>query len=165
MVGHQSRKAWAPPMSRVCSLRIAAKLENLVAIRQFIEESASALGSDPRAVPDLLLAVDEAATNIIIHGYRGQSGFIEIEVSQMEDSLVICLCDQAPLFDPTQVPPPDLGLPLEMRPAGGLGIYLVRQLLDKVTHSITPDGGNQLMLVKRGVLKSQPSQKEANLCT
>lgn len=133
------------------SLHIAADLNNLAVIRDFVQETATALGADPAAIPDVLLAVDEAATNIIVYGYQGQSGTIEIEMNRMMDSLVICLRDQAIPFDPTVIPPPDLTLPLEQRPVGGLGIYLIRQLMDEVTHRIMPQGGNELVLIKRGI--------------
>lgn len=134
------------------SLNIAADLNNLAMIRDFVQETATALGADPAAIPDVLLAVDEAATNIIVYGYQGQSGTIEIEMNRMRDSLVVCLRDQAIPFDPTVIPPPDLTLPLEERPVGGLGIYLIRQLMDEVTHRIMPQGGNELTLVKRGIV-------------
>ena len=133
------------------SLRIAAELKNLAEIRRFVRETASALGVDPAMIPDVLLAVDEAASNIVLHGYQGQEGIIEIEVRREGDALVIRLRDEAAPFDPTCVPPPDLTLPLEQRALGGVGIYLIRQVMDEVTHRITPQGGNELTLVKRGV--------------
>ena len=131
------------------SLRISAELKQLVVIRRFIEETATAFKADPSAILDMLQAVDEAATNIIVHGYRGQPGMIEIEVRREGDSLVVRLRDQATPFDPTAVPPPDLTLPLEKRPLGGMGIYLARQLMDEMTHRVTSQGGNELTLVKK----------------
>ncbi|MBM3133927.1 MAG: ATP-binding protein [Chloroflexi bacterium] len=136
-------------MNTKSSLRLTAELKNLAAIRRFIEETATALGIEPAVIPDLLLAVDEAATNIIVHGYQGQQGPIEIEVECQGDALVIRLRDEAAPFDPTAIPPPDLSLPLEQRSPGGVGIYLMRQCVEQVTHSCTPQGGNELILVKR----------------
>jgi serine/threonine-protein kinase RsbW len=130
-------------------LRTKAELDNLTLIRHFVEERATALEADPAVVPDLLLAVNEAATNIVLHGYRGQPGVIEIEIRRKGDSVVICLRDEAPPFDPRLVPPPDLTLPLEERPLGGLGIYLISQLMDDVTHRVMSEGGNELTLLKR----------------
>lgn len=110
-----------------------------------------ALGVDAATIPDVVLAVDEAATNIILHGYQGQEGIIEIEVVQEGDALVVRLRDETVPFDPTSVPPPDLTVPLEQRAPGGLGIYLIRQVMDEVMYRITSQGGNELTLVKRGV--------------
>ena len=134
------------------TLRIGAELDNLSLIRRFVEDAAIGLGADQEAIPDVLLAVTEAATNVMIHGYQGQPGTIEIEVSQREDSLVVCLRDQAPPFDPTTVPPPDVTLPLEQRQPGGLGIHFMRQFMDELTFRSTPQGGNELTMVKDGVI-------------
>ena len=131
------------------TLHIPAELKNLSVIRDFVQEEATTLGVNPQAVADVLLAVDEAATNIIVHGYQGGSGAIEIEVSLRGHDLVVRLRDQATPFDPNNVPPPDLTLPLEERPIGGLGIYLMTQLVDSLHHQVTPEGGNELILVKK----------------
>jgi serine/threonine-protein kinase RsbW len=133
------------------SLHIEAETKNLAAIRLFVEEAATALGVGLATIPNVILAVDEAVSNIIAHGYQGQGGSIEIEVSREGDALVIRLRDEATPFDPTSVPPPDLTLPLEQRTPGELGIHLIRQLMDEMTHCVTPQGGNELILVKRGI--------------
>jgi serine/threonine-protein kinase RsbW len=132
------------------SLCLAAELENLAVIRNFVRESAAALGVDPAVVSDLVLAVDEVATNVIVHGYRGQKGKIGIEVAREATDVVIRMRDNAPPFDPTSAPSPDLIRPLEERTPGGLGIYLIRQYMDEVIHRITPQGGNELVL-KKGI--------------
>lgn len=131
-------------------IHITAELKNLANIRRFIEETAASLGIDAAIIPDVVLAVDEAATNIVLHGYEGQKGTIEIEVEREGDALVVRLRDEALPFDPNTIPPPDLTLPLEQRPVGGMGIYLTRQVMDEVVHRITPQGGNELTLMKRG---------------
>jgi serine/threonine-protein kinase RsbW len=138
-------------MKSSTSLHIEAEPKNLAAIRLFVEEAATALGIGLATIPNVILAVDEAVSNIIAHGYRGQGGGIEIEVSREGDALVIRLRDEAAPFDPTNVPPPDLTLPLEQRAAGGLGIHLIRRVMDEMTHRVTPQGGNELTLVKRGI--------------
>ncbi|MGQ0602135.1 MAG: ATP-binding protein, partial [Anaerolineales bacterium] len=95
------------------TLRISAELKNLDAIRDFVAESATALHASAKTVDDLILAVDEASTNIIRHGYRHQPGEIEIEMRRADDTLVIYLRDQAPPFDQTRLPNPNVTLPLE----------------------------------------------------
>jgi serine/threonine-protein kinase RsbW len=137
------------------SLKITAELNNLAPIRDFVEETATALGANPTMLLDVVLAVNEIATNIMLHGYQGQPGLIEIEVCQSRNSLVICLRDGAPPFDPTTVPSPNLNLPLEERPLGRMGIYLARQLTDEMTYRLIPQGGNELTLIKKNILSSQ----------
>ena len=108
-----------------------------------------ALKADRDAIDDMIQAVDESATNIIVHGYRDRPSNIEIEVTQEGNALVVRLRDQAPLFDPTRAPPSDVTLPLERRRVGRLGIHLIRQFTDNVTYRITSEGGNELTLRKK----------------
>jgi serine/threonine-protein kinase RsbW len=129
-------------------LRVDAHVENLIKIRNFVQQTTSALGVAQEQIDDVILAVDEVATNIIVHGYKGQPGMIDIEVSRESDSLLLRLQDQAPGFDPTQVPSPDVTLPLEKRPLGKLGIHLVRHMVDEIIYKIPSGRGNQLTLVK-----------------
>ncbi|MEJ2298931.1 MAG: ATP-binding protein [Woeseiaceae bacterium] len=126
-------------------------MERLAEVRQFVQERATKLGVDADLIPDLLLAVDEAVTNIIVHGYDGRKGFVEIEMGRDGDALVIRLRDEAEPFDPTRVPPLDLGLSREERVLNGMGVYFMRQATDEMAHRITLQRGNELTLVKRGL--------------
>jgi len=141
-------------MSELSYLHIAADLKNLATIRRFVEGAARSGGGDPQAIADMLIAVNEAATNIIMHGYRGQPGTIEVEVVYDQDALVVCLRERAPQYDPTSTPDPDFTLPVEQRPFGGLGVYMMRQVTDELTYRTTGDGRNELILVKKGVRRS-----------
>lgn len=130
-------------------LHIDAALHNLNTIREFVRSSVIALGIRQDDIFGMILSVDEAATNVIIHGYRGQPGQIEIDVKRDKTYLTIKIRDQSPPFDPTSNPAPDLTLPLEQRPIGGLGIHLMRQYMDKIHYQHTADGHNLLTLKKR----------------
>lgn len=131
------------------TLHIAAELKNLDLIRHFVQERAAALGAAQDALADVILATDEAVTNIIVHGYQDGPGMIEIELRRSGNAVIVNLRDESAPFDPTNVPAPDLTLPLEKRPLGGMGIHLIRQLMDDVTHHITPQGGNELTMTKK----------------
>ena len=135
-------------MDTKTTLSISAKVDNLEAIRRFVQEAAQELKADQDVIFDMLQAVDESATNIIQHGYGGKMGNIEIAIGREDEFLVVHLRDQAPPFDPTTVPPPDLTLPLEKRPFGGMGVYLTMQFMDKVIYRVTSEGGNELILMK-----------------
>jgi anti-sigma regulatory factor (Ser/Thr protein kinase) len=130
-------------------ISVPAELQNLGVIRRFVQETAIALGCDRKAVADMLQAVEEAAANVVVHGYRGQPGDIEVEVSLEKSVLVIRLRDRAILFDPTSVPPPDLTRPLEERRLGGLGVHLARHFTDSMTYRVTDDGRNELTLQRK----------------
>jgi serine/threonine-protein kinase RsbW len=138
------------------SLRIEAQLENLSVARDFVEDSATRLNAEPTAISNVVLAVDEMVTNIIEHGYRGQPGAIEIEVTAQGEDLIVRLRDHAPTFDPTTVPSPDLSVSFEDRPPGGLGIYLTRKIMDDVQHRVPATQGNDLTLIKRHIILPSP---------
>ncbi len=133
-------------------ITVSAKKQNLVVIRDFIEQQIGVLGLDSQTVYDVILAVDEIATNIITHGYQGNPGEIRVEVLLHPPDLAIQLVDQAPHFDPRLAQTPNIDLPLEKRPIGGLGIFLARELMDEIVHYTPPQGGNQVTMIKRGVL-------------
>lgn len=129
-------------------MRVSAERKYLAAIRDFVRNQTYAAGVDTADTDCIIQAVDEAATNIILHGYRGNRGVIEIEVILLPDRIIVILRDNAPIFDPTQVPVPDINLPLEQRPVGGLGVHLIRKCVDEFTHTKSSQGGNELLLVK-----------------
>jgi serine/threonine-protein kinase RsbW len=133
----------------VPSLRVDARPESLVVIRGFVRAAAAAEGLNQERTDGLVQAVDESATNVIVHGYRLAPGEIEIETRRSGEELVVLLRDRAPRFDPTQVPPPDRHTPLTRRGGGGMGVYLARQLCDEMRYRSMPDGGNELALVQR----------------
>mgnify|MGYP000645624303 CR=1 FL=1 len=124
-----------------------ATLACLAPIRAFVRACTAAVDSDDEATADLVQAVDEAATNVIVHGYRGD-GPIEVEFELDEDRMVVRLLDVAPEFDVRAVPPPDLSIPpLERRP-GGMGVHLMRALTDDLRHRPRAGGGNELTLIR-----------------
>jgi serine/threonine-protein kinase RsbW len=95
------------------------------------------------------MAVDEACANIIEHAYGGEGrGDIECTCQIDGDGLLVRLCDQGRPFDPSSVPEPDINGSLEERQEGGLGLFLIRKLVDEVRFEFTPGSGNVLTLVK-----------------
>jgi serine/threonine-protein kinase RsbW len=129
-------------------LRISADVRRLSEVREFIRQQAADMGADAETTDDMVLAVDELTTNSILHGYRGEEGVVEVEVGHEGSSMVVRVRDQAPPFNPTRMPDPDTTLPLELRPKGGLGIYLSREVSDGLVYRRTGDG-NETTIVKR----------------
>jgi serine/threonine-protein kinase RsbW len=126
----------------------AAGLDDLAAIRKFVEDTVTAVCLDPEAVSELIIALNEAVTNVIVHGYQGQPGAIEIAIESSDRQLLVRIRDQAPLFDPTSAPPPDVTLSLEERPLGGMGVHMMRQFVDNLYYRAISSGGNELILEK-----------------
>jgi len=129
-------------------LAIRAELERLAEIRAVVRDIASACEAPAECIDDLVQAVDEATTNIIVHGYRGAPGIIEMTAELVADDIVITLVDTAPTFDPTSVPAPDLTVPPARRRPGGMRIHLMHLAIDSLVHRPRPGGGNILTLTR-----------------
>ena len=138
-------------MQHSASLQLIAGLDQLAVIRDFVQLEATRLGMDQSAIDDLLLAVTEVVTNSIEHGYEEQPGPIAIEIGADSDSVLVSVSDRAPPFDPRLGPLPDLSVPPQLRPPGGLGLYLVRSITDELRYDPLPEGGNKTVLVKRRI--------------
>lgn len=137
-------------MSGAHSLAIKADLDNLGRVRDFIESNLETSGLTKDCAGELLLAVDEAVSNIIMHGFKSAAnGDIELEVKQQPEALLVHIRDNAPLFDPTRNSNPHLEIsPLERDAPGGFGIYLLNHLVDKIAYRVTDDGRNELTMLK-----------------
>lgn len=136
-------------MVEVNRLVIAARLEEVRDACDMVVEAAEAANLDERAVYHCQMAVDEALTNIIEHGYgyEEDDNQIEIACSIERDRFVITITDDSPAFDPLEHAAPDPAEPLDTREPGGWGIYFIRKLMDNVEYRQV-DGRNQLMLTK-----------------
>jgi anti-sigma regulatory factor (Ser/Thr protein kinase) len=128
-------------------LEVPAEVGQLARVRAFVRSVAARLGANPAPIADVVQAVDECVTNSIVHGYSGRPGTVEVELERHGRDLVVRLRDSAPPFDPTVVPAPNLNLPLNLRPLGGMGVFLARDLTDTMSYRRT-DEGNELTLIK-----------------
>ena len=129
-------------------LTVPGEVGRLAEVRAFVRDATRGRLA-ARFVEDLVCAVDEAVTNVIVHGYSGTSGPVEIEVGGDSETLEIRIADRATPFDPTMAPEPDVNLPLERRPLGGIGVHLMREFADELRYAPRRGGGNEVTLVKR----------------
>jgi serine/threonine-protein kinase RsbW len=137
---------------QVFDLSVKANLDNLQKVRQYIDQAGANLGVNEEAMGDLRLVIDEAVTNVIIHGYGDDDGVVEIHMEAEGDAVVIRIRDHAETFDPSDVNAPQLDTALKDRPFGGMGIFLIRKMTDEAEFLPLPGGGNEIRLVKRGVI-------------
>ncbi len=137
-------------MSEVSRLAIPARLEEVRHACDFVVEAAEQAGLDERAVYHCQMAVDEALTNIIEHGfaYHDDGSEIEIACQAEPDRFVVTIADTSPAFNPLLHEAPDPSEPLDSREPGGWGIYFIRKLMDDVSYERANDR-NLLTLVKR----------------
>jgi anti-sigma regulatory factor (Ser/Thr protein kinase) len=133
--------------------RFPARLESLAAIRHSVGHAAAAGGLDRGAAYRLMLAVDELASNIIIHGYQenGLDGVIDVTIAVTGDGLTVTMEDDAVPFDPRQHNGPSdeyFDSPLDDRPIGGLGVMLTFDGIDDYDYQWV-DGRNRNVLTVR----------------
>lgn len=132
------------------SVQFSAKFEFLDEIREFVGDIARAGGFGDKDVYNIQLAADEAASNIIEHAYEGVlDGLLEISCGVKGDAITLILMDHGETFDPSEIPMPDLKADLSERKIGGLGIFLMRKLMDEVHYEAKPNKNNVLTMIKR----------------
>lgn len=130
------------------SLKIESKTERLIDVRDFVSAAARESGFADEEVSKIALAIDEACTNIIKHAYNFNPGKeITVTVKRDKAAFEVLISDHGKGFNPGTVPAPDMKEYLSHFRRGGLGVYLMRSLMDKVEYSIVP-GRNEVRLVK-----------------
>lgn len=127
----------------------AAYLESLQDFRDFIRQHCESLpGVDAEFIYDVQLAVDEASTNIISHGYAGMDpGSIILDLEADEEKLMVTLTDFGHSFEPSSAPIPNVEAPIEERELGGFGLFFIQQTMDDLAYQATEDG-NKMILTK-----------------
>ena len=137
-------------MRQIYRITQAAELEALAGFRDFINSACKERGGiDEQTIYDLMLAVDEACTNIITHGYAGMNpGSIILSLEFSPQQVVMVITDFGQPFEPSEAPMPDLEAALEDRDTGGFGLYFIYQTMDEVGYQTNEDG-NHLTLIKR----------------
>jgi anti-sigma regulatory factor (Ser/Thr protein kinase) len=132
------------------TVQFAAKFEYLDEIREFVGGIARTGGFSDKDVYNIQLATDEAASNIIEHAYENiRNGVLELSCGVKGDLITVVLIDHGESFDPSEIPLPDLKADLSDRKIGGLGIFLMRKLMDDVSYEVKAGQGNILTMTKR----------------
>lgn len=110
-----------------------ARMEGLHEFLEFIDAGAKTSGFTEQARGRIRLASEEALVNVILHAYRGAEGPVDVAWENTpEPALVIVIRDQGPAFDPLASENPDIASGLEERKVGGLGIFFIREVTDRV---------------------------------
>ena len=128
----------------------AASMETIPDIVGFVSETASEMGVHPKRVMHLELAVEEAAVNICSYAYEIPPGEVTIRISRETEVVRIELVDAGVPFDPLAADAPDIRSELENREVGGLGIFLIRRMLDEVHYSRSGDRNILSLAVRYG---------------
>jgi serine/threonine-protein kinase RsbW len=135
---------------RKFTLQVPSSTENLALIREFVTSVGGQAGLDESGVAQLELAVDEACANVIEHAY-GHDTTKEVMVRAIfdDESLRISVIDEGRGFDPNKVQQDTVEQLVHERKSGGLGIRLIKTLMDEVSYEIVPGQKNELHMTKR----------------
>lgn len=130
-------------------LTVKSSTDNLAEIRNFVEEVAFESGFSDEVVHKISLSVDEACTNVIKHAYKySPEREISINTKFSNDKFTITITDSGDKFDPTLVPEPNLEEYHKQKKVGGLGMFLMKKLMDEVKYNTLSGNKNQVILVK-----------------
>ena len=130
-------------------LKVPSETKNLEIIRSFIYRTAIKAGFDSECASRIELSVDEACSNVIKHAYQMKTdNFIEINISIDKEKFVVTIIDQGKGFNPEKIELPDMMEYLAELRVGGLGIYLMKTLMDEVEYDIIPGKKNIVRMVK-----------------
>jgi serine/threonine-protein kinase RsbW len=138
-----------PKTQKKYQLKIPSQSDNLAIIRDVVAKVASRIGFDTDEASKIELAVDEACTNVIKHAYANNSNqMIEVSIKVDQKKLIIIVADKGKGFNPDKIKLPDLNKSIKEGRKGGLGLCLIRTLMDKVEFEIKPGSKNQVKMIK-----------------
>ncbi len=125
-------------------------IQQIPQLAEFVEAVADVANLDVGLAMSLNLALEEAVSNVIMYAYPpGSDGLVDVEAVIRKDELRFILSDSGVAFDPTAAPEADITLDVSERPIGGLGIFLVRNIMDEVSYTRSDDGKNILTMIKK----------------
>lgn len=129
--------------------RVPSRTEELHHVRQVVEHEAMAFGFDQETAFRLALAVDEACTNIIKHAYEGSpSHAFDLEISTADNQFRIVLTDEGKGFSPSRLPRLDMKRYFERMCRGGLGVHIIKLVMDDVDYDVAANKYNRLSMTK-----------------
>ncbi|MGC4052647.1 MAG: ATP-binding protein [Paludibaculum sp.] len=139
-----------PSFEKTFSLKVPSSTENLAMIRDFVSNIGAQVGFSEGEVARLALAVDEACANVIEHAYGLEATHdVTIRAVVDEDTLRFEIIDTGRGFDPAQMQPQEVEELIRQRKSGGLGLRLIRTIMDDVQYRIVPGEKNELRMVKK----------------
>ena len=137
-------------IERTFTLQVPSSTENLALIREFVTTVGQQAGMSETEIGKIELAVDEACANVIEHAYgHDVSKEVVICANIDDEAITFKIKDTGKGFDPTQIPQEELAKLIQERKDGGLGMRLIKNLMDEVNYEIVPGQKNELRMIKR----------------
>jgi serine/threonine-protein kinase RsbW len=137
-------------IERKFTLHVPSSTENLALIREFVTAVGTQAGFTDDEVARLELAVDEACTNVIEHAYGHDiTKEVVVRATFDDEELRIDVVDTGRGFDPLALPQPPLEQLVAERRSGGLGMQVIKRIMDQVSYEMIPGQKNELRMIKR----------------
>ena len=137
------------PSIKEHTLHISASTNELERIRHFVADHAGRFGFGEDDINDIILAVDEACTNIIKHAYEWKSGKpIHIQLAMRRNEMLVSIIDEGKSFEPEKYTIPSMQDQLDQKKRSGYGILLIRKLMDKVEYR-KQKSRNEIRMIKK----------------
>ncbi len=131
------------------TIHIESRTDRLIAVREFVSDAARLFGFSDEDVSKIALAVDEACTNVIKHAYKyDPTKEITVTVRTDNNTFQVIIQDTGTQFDPSRVQSPDMREYMKNYRRGGLGMHLMKSLMDSVEYNIAPGKSNEVRLTK-----------------
>lgn len=128
-------------------IEVPATIESIEVVAQYLEQCLEQADIPLMDMTRIQLAVEEAVTNVVTHGYENPGGKVSVSCVSSPELVTITITDNGPAFDPTKIPPADVTADLDHRNIGGLGVHLIRSVMDEISYNREMDE-NHLTLVK-----------------
>jgi serine/threonine-protein kinase RsbW len=136
-------------MKKILTRTIKSRTEKLLEVREFVSRAAHEFGFSDDEAAKIVLAVDEACTNIIKHAYQFDPNHdIRIVIRTNRGAFEVLIEDEGKSFNPLAIQSPDLRQHLQEYRRGGLGVYLMKTLMDEVEYNLTPGKKNVVRMTK-----------------
>jgi len=146
------------PIATKLSLRVAGRLDEVARVNGAVEQFWERHKLPEDAKFDVLLCLEEILSNVIRHGQsRAAKRFIRVDTRVARDEVEIQVSDDGIEFDPLSYPPPGFDLPLAQRKRGGLGVHLVRSLMDRIHYERS--GKRNVFTMARKLRRRNPQQR------
>lgn len=139
-----------PSFERTFSMNVPSSTENLALIRDFVSGIGAQVGFDENEAARLALAVDEACANVMEHAYQlEETHEVTVRVVVDADEIKFEIIDTGRGFDPGQTDEMRVEELIKQRKSGGLGLRLIRTIMDDVQYRIVPGEKNELRMIKK----------------
>jgi serine/threonine-protein kinase RsbW len=131
-------------------IQVAADVKEIERLNKLVRQFGELHDVPSRTLYAVNLALDELVTNVILYGFKEAAGqTVSVQISTADSELVAAVVDDGQEFNPLEAPAPDLNAPLEDRKLGGLGIHLVRSLMDHVSYERT--GSQNVLTIRKRI--------------